>query len=242
MMVWAEIGKPNQREWVPGARSGYAGNDGLYPSGYYLFRAEASRPRSATEARGRPPRRHTPAKTPDLEGPPVEGLAAARLRCRYLVRGRRRRLLPRAAVRRPGEGAERAPRRVPRAETGPRERKLPACVWKKRRACCSWMPCAASMGDDAFLKLMDDYFAANTTKTVTAQSFLDKARRDVRVHRAGRWPRVPGQRHRPPARDRGDCLRHRARSRRQPLRRRADAIPLPRPVRKPGARSTRISK
>jgi hypothetical protein len=32
------------------------------------------------------------------------------------------------------------------------------------------------MGDDAFLKLMNEYFAANTTKTVTAQSFLDKAR------------------------------------------------------------------
>jgi hypothetical protein len=31
------------------------------------------------------------------------------------------------------------------------------------------------LGDDAFLKLMSDYFAANTTKTVTAQSFLDQA-------------------------------------------------------------------
>jgi hypothetical protein len=31
------------------------------------------------------------------------------------------------------------------------------------------------MGDDAFLKLMRDYFALNTTKTVTAQSFLDRA-------------------------------------------------------------------
>jgi len=31
------------------------------------------------------------------------------------------------------------------------------------------------MGDDAFLKLMRDYFAANTTKTVTTQSFLDQA-------------------------------------------------------------------
>ena len=28
---------------------------------------------------------------------------------------------------------------------------------------------------DRFLKLMNDYFAANATKTVTAQSFLDKA-------------------------------------------------------------------
>jgi hypothetical protein len=30
-------------------------------------------------------------------------------------------------------------------------------------------------GDDAFFKLMEDYFAVNTTKAVTAQSFLDKA-------------------------------------------------------------------
>ena len=40
MMVWAAIGKPNQREWL--ARGGYSGNDGLYPSGYALFRAEPS--------------------------------------------------------------------------------------------------------------------------------------------------------------------------------------------------------
>ena len=32
-----------------------------------------------------------------------------------------------------------------------------------------------SMGDDAFFKLMGDYFAANATKTVSAQSFLQKA-------------------------------------------------------------------
>ena len=31
------------------------------------------------------------------------------------------------------------------------------------------------LGDDKFFPLMADYFAANTTKTVTAQSFLDKA-------------------------------------------------------------------
>jgi hypothetical protein len=31
------------------------------------------------------------------------------------------------------------------------------------------------MGDDAFLTLMTEYFVANTTKIVTAQSFLDKA-------------------------------------------------------------------
>lgn len=31
------------------------------------------------------------------------------------------------------------------------------------------------MGDEAFLKLMNDYFAANTTKPVTAETFLEKA-------------------------------------------------------------------
>ena len=37
MMVWAAIGRPNQREWLPGGRSTYEKNDGLYPSGYALF-------------------------------------------------------------------------------------------------------------------------------------------------------------------------------------------------------------
>ena len=37
MMVWAALGKPNQREWLPGGRSSYEKNDGLYPSGYALF-------------------------------------------------------------------------------------------------------------------------------------------------------------------------------------------------------------
>jgi hypothetical protein len=41
------------------------------------------------------------------------------------------------------------------------------------------------MGDDAFLKLMRDYFAANTTKTVTAQSFLDQAGAPFTVEAGG---------------------------------------------------------
>src|SRR6516225_6386620 len=41
LMVWAAIGKPNQREWVP-HKWDYAKDDGLYPSGYYLFQGESS--------------------------------------------------------------------------------------------------------------------------------------------------------------------------------------------------------
>jgi hypothetical protein len=41
MMTWALFGKPNQREWVPTPqqKSDFAGNDGLYSSGYRLFQA-----------------------------------------------------------------------------------------------------------------------------------------------------------------------------------------------------------
>ena len=49
------------------------------------------------------------------------------------------------------------------------------------------------MGDDAFLKLMTDYFAANTTKPVTAQSFLDVARVPFEVEEPGDGPAyLPG--------------------------------------------------
>ncbi len=41
MMTWALFGKPNQREWVPtlDQKASFAGNDGLYSSGYKLFQA-----------------------------------------------------------------------------------------------------------------------------------------------------------------------------------------------------------
>ncbi len=49
------------------------------------------------------------------------------------------------------------------------------------------------MGDDAFLKLMNGYFAAHTTKTVTAQSFLDAAGVKYQVPDPGEGPAyLPG--------------------------------------------------
>jgi hypothetical protein len=44
LMLWATIGKPNQREWVPGewGKKSYEKNDGLYPAGYALFEARPS--------------------------------------------------------------------------------------------------------------------------------------------------------------------------------------------------------
>ena len=49
------------------------------------------------------------------------------------------------------------------------------------------------IGDDAFLKLMNGYFAANTTKTVTAQSFLKMAGASYEVPDPGEGPAyLPG--------------------------------------------------
>ena len=79
------------------------------------------------------------------------------------------------------------------------------------------------LGDDEFLKLMSDYFAANTTKTVTRAVIPRQGRRAVRVPEPGDGPAYLttdiGRRlaHRRPG------LRHQARRRRQSLRRRADA-------------------
>jgi len=44
LMMWAVFGKPNQREWVapPWAKQQYAGNMGLYSSGYRLIEGQAS--------------------------------------------------------------------------------------------------------------------------------------------------------------------------------------------------------
>ena len=64
LMVWAEIGKPNQREWTP-SRGGYAKNDGLYPSGYVLLGAAEHAP-AAAPAKEKPEKKE-PAKTASLK-------------------------------------------------------------------------------------------------------------------------------------------------------------------------------
>jgi hypothetical protein len=185
LMVWAAIGKPNQREWEAGTqgRHDYAGNDGLFPSGYHLFRSEASEGlRAAIQANEKA--RIAPAAAAPKADWPAHGKAFDTDRLwkgwilpasdadTWLVAGAAeyyRDLIAddpeletnvrRAAYRRLLIGA--APEERHELETMKGVLFLDAL---RRR-----------MGDDAFLKLMRDYFAANTTKTVTAQSFLDQA-------------------------------------------------------------------
>ena len=83
MMVWAEFGKPNQRERLPSKadQDEYPANDGLYTSGYRLI---STRPSSRRANRERPDLAGRSSAT-ELQRSAVERLGAARFRRRHLV-------------------------------------------------------------------------------------------------------------------------------------------------------------
>ena len=171
MMVWAEIGRPNQTEWTP-YRGGYAKNDGLYPSGYVLLEAAEHAP-AAAPAKEKAEKKET-AKTESLKDRLWKGwvlpasdadtwfVAGSAAYYRILASDDIEKSLDveRAAYRGLKLGPPDAQSRVQL------ERAKGALFLDELRR---------KMGDEAFLKLMTDYFAANSTRTVTAQSFLDKA-------------------------------------------------------------------
>jgi len=184
LMAWAAIGKPNQRDRLP-HKWDSAKDDGLYPSGYYLMQGEPSEAlRAAIQQNERtrltasldPPRPTTPAAAApaSYEGRLWKGwvlptsdadtwFVAGSARYRYALLAKD----PEEAL-----NAERATwRGLELSPDSPanhfhREQTMGLLFLDSLRL---------KMGDDAFLKLMSDYFAANTTTTVTAQSFLDKA-------------------------------------------------------------------
>jgi hypothetical protein len=175
LMVWGEIGRPNQREWLP-QHSDHTDsplNDGLYPSGYYLFSAEppaslhAAPAKPATENQSAEKRTNfhdrlwkgwiLPASDAD-----TWFAAGSAMYYRMLQSGNLEQAIDavRAHYRRLKIEAENAATRFRVQEI---EGALFLDSLRRRQ------------GDDKFLALMSDFFAANTTRTVTAQSFLDKA-------------------------------------------------------------------
>lgn len=184
LMVWAAFGKPNQREWLP-QKSDYNKDDGLYPSGYYLFQQDPSdslraalqkKEKARLAAMTDPPK---PSGAAVADPPPIEGrlwkgwvLPATDVDTWFVAGSAAyKRVLQSKDV---GEAldAQRASWRG--LELVP---DTPANHFQRERAkgVLFLDSLRSKMGDDAFLKLMSDYFAANTTKTVTAQSFLDRA-------------------------------------------------------------------
>ncbi len=183
LMVWAAIGKPNQIEWTPSGwwRQGYAGNDGLYPSGYHLFRGEpgaglraaiAEQETARAAKTGAEHKAEEPAHAKAFEpgrlwkgwilpagDADVWFVAGSAAYYRDLLSDD---LALRMNIRRAEyRGTAKGP-----TEEFARERAKGVLYLDALRT---------RLGDEAFLKLMRDYFAAHTTQAVTAQSFLDQA-------------------------------------------------------------------
>jgi hypothetical protein len=195
MMVWAEIGRPNQREWLPHP-GGYAKNDGLYPSGYHLFHAEPGESLRAAIAENEKARLagvKTPAPT-EKKGAP--GIARDRLwkgwvlpasdADTWFVAGSAAyyRNLQAPDIDNAIEVARAQCRRMLAEPANAANR----VYLEEARGSLFLDGLRRKMGDDAFLRLMSDFFAANTTKTVTAQSFLEKAGVSYAVPEAGEGP------------------------------------------------------
>jgi len=185
LMVWAAIGKPNQREWLPRQWDNAKIDDGLYPSGYYLFQGEPSETlRAAIQQNEKTrltasldPPGHKSAEDPDPPSyedrlwkgwilPASDAdvwFVAGSARYKYALQSKD----PEEAV-----NAERAIWRG--LELSPEN---PADHFRREqtRGLLFLDSLRHKVGDNAFFKLMSDYFAANTTKMVTAQSFLAQA-------------------------------------------------------------------
>ena len=195
LMVWAAIGKPNQREWVPSQwqRQNYAKNDGLYPSGYELFHGEPSAALRATIQQNEKSREAGTA-VPRSEKPPQKPFDAARLWKGWVLPARDADVWFAAGAAAyyhdltsadldQSMNIRRAEYRESRSSADPRER----FTFARAEGALYLDALRRHMGDDAFLKLMRDYFVAHTTQTVTAQSFLDQAHVPLEVD-AGNGP------------------------------------------------------
>ncbi len=183
LMVWAAIGKPNEREWLPREWDS-AKDNGLYPSGYYLFQQEPTEGLRATIAQNEKLRLtalsnpHAPS-TAEPDPPSYEGrlwkgwVLPASDADMWFVAGSAayKKVLAANDVERALDSQQAVWRRLELIPDAPanhyqRERARGALFLDSLRR---------KMGDADFLKLMNDYFAANATKTVTAQTFLDQA-------------------------------------------------------------------
>ena len=177
MMVWAEFGKPNQRERLPSKadQDEYATNDGLYTSGYRLIStepipaAQTGLPRTWTPPeQGLPPQRNyndrlwsgwvLPASDADIwfasgSASYFEDLDSKDLRNAMAAHRAEYRALSIIPVPSPKQRFE--------LET----QKGVLFLDQLRK----------NMGDDRFFKLMTDFFAAHKAQAVAAKSFLDAA-------------------------------------------------------------------
>jgi hypothetical protein len=169
MMVWAEIGRPNQREWLPNVRANWSGNDGLYPSGYYLF--DGAAPQSGTAAPKTSTRRH---ELTTYESRVWKGwVLPASDADAWFVAGSAayHRILSSPDFAKELEAEKVAYRGL---KLGP-QNEMTRLQIEQAKGVLFLDSLWTRLGDDKFFSLMSDYFGANSARTIEAQSFLDKA-------------------------------------------------------------------
>ena len=174
MMVWADFGKPNERERLPSKsdRDEYAANDGLYTSGYRLISTQPIPAAVATQTARTwiedPPQQNygdrlwngwvLPATDADIWF--ASGSAA------YFEDLDSRDLLNAMAA----HWAEYRALSIVSKPTPKQRFEL-----ETQKGALFLDQLRRNMGDDRFFKLMADFFGAHRTQAVTAQSFLDAA-------------------------------------------------------------------
>lgn len=162
MMLWAVLGKPNQREWVPSPwqKEQYPLNEGIHSSGYALFEAHTRTPESSAALEAKP----------DEPKPVLSKLNVDRLWKGWILPATDAEAwisLGAAAWHRilssekPDETYQIIVRRHRESETARREA-LAALQFDALRK--QW-------GDERFIATLRDFFAKNTTKTIRSQDF-----------------------------------------------------------------------
>jgi len=181
MMVWAEFGRPNESV-MAGSHDGSGPNHGLLPGGYYLFSAAPSESLTASVAANEkarlaaPEARETRKRTPLSYREHLEKLWKGWVLPEsdadaWFVAGSALyyRLLQSPDVAKAIEAQKARYRGLKLAPDSPENRFALA----QASGALYLDVVRQKMGDDPFLALMTEYFAANSAKTVTAKSFVD---------------------------------------------------------------------
>ena len=180
LMVWAEIGRPNQSVWQT-PQSNPGPNHGLYPGGYYLFSGNASPSLLATVRENEAARLAEKVSSAKPKAKPADYtdrlwkgwvLPASEADTWFVAGSAEYYWLLQSKDLDQAMDARRVQYRGLRLAADNEQNRFRR---EQIKGALFLDQMRRKMGDDAFFKLMEEYFAANTTKVATAQSFLDKA-------------------------------------------------------------------